>query len=110
MTAIHIPVEKNTTADALSRLEDAGDHMIRSQCLKEAERALGVIAGIDGFTNEGNKRMETWYDPGSSFAQDSLTAVWTINTMLIHPQIPLILLSLKKEKAEKARAIILLLA
>ncbi|KAH7816594.1 uncharacterized protein MONOS_5864 [Monocercomonoides exilis] len=105
---IHIPREKNTTADALSRLEVVGDYMIRSQYLNEAERALGVIAEINGFANEGNKRMETRHGAGSLFTQYGLTADWTMNTTLIHPPIPLILPSLKKSKAEITRAIILL--
>ncbi|KAH7826370.1 uncharacterized protein MONOS_13929 [Monocercomonoides exilis] len=100
--------EKNTNADALSRLDAAGDYMIRSQCSKEADRTLGVTAEIDEFAYEGNKRKDTWHGPGSSFAQDGLTADWIMNTMLIHPPIPLILPSLKKAKAMIARAIILL--
>ncbi|KAH7823354.1 uncharacterized protein MONOS_8442 [Monocercomonoides exilis] len=108
MTAIKIPGEKNGTTETSFRLEATRYNLKRSQCLKEAERALGATSEIYAFANERNKRMETRHGAGSQFTQYGLTADLTMNTTLIHPPIPLILPSLKKTKAEITRAIILI--
>ncbi|KAH7816687.1 uncharacterized protein MONOS_8423 [Monocercomonoides exilis] len=108
VNAIHIPGERNIAVEALSQTVVEGDYEITAREQKEAEQAFEAVHIVDAFANRKNKRCVTWYGPGSPWCKDGLAADWGRDVVLLHPPIPLIVPCLKKARAEKTRAIILL--
>ncbi|KAH7832713.1 uncharacterized protein MONOS_13045 [Monocercomonoides exilis] len=90
VNAIDIPGERNIKADTLFRTAAAGDHEITARAQSKAQRCV------------------IWYGPGSTWCTDGLAADWGRCVVLLHPPIPHIIPFLKKAKAERTRAIILL--
>ncbi|KAH7825981.1 uncharacterized protein MONOS_4552 [Monocercomonoides exilis] len=106
--AQHLPGRKNHRADALSRLERAGDYEIKDEALEEVHAQLKVRPTLDAFAFKRNHKVERLCGVSSPIAEDGLTVPWSNECVLAHPQIPLIPMVIRKAQMENARAIILL--
>lgn len=106
--AEHIPGIRNKAADALSRLEWAGDYSVKEEVLEEVYRTLNWRPEVDAFASPRNYRCPRWFGPGSMIAEDGLTADWRGMKILAHPPIPLILPVLRKLRLERPQCLLLI--
>lgn len=106
--AEHIPGIRNKAADALSRLEWAGDYSVKEEVLEEVYRKLNWKPDVDAFASPRNYRCPRWFGPGSMIAEDGLTADWRGMRILAHPPVPLILPVLRKIQLERPQCLLLI--
>ncbi len=108
----HIAGLKNTTADALSRLERSGDYSIRQEVLDLLCTVMEIKPTLDPFSSLSNHKCQRFWTRSpeeKASGTDGMTAQWSGELMtLLHPPIPLILPALKKTREEKAQALLLL--
>ncbi|KAH7832385.1 uncharacterized protein MONOS_12824 [Monocercomonoides exilis] len=108
MRATHISGIKNTRADALSRLERAGDYEVRAEELLEILKIAQRTPTLDAFAASHNHKLERWCGINSPIAEDGLMVPWKGEVVLAHPPVPLIVSTIQKAKREKAQVILLL--
>ncbi|KAH7828819.1 uncharacterized protein MONOS_14788 [Monocercomonoides exilis] len=106
--AQNLPGRKNHRADALSRLERAGDNEIKDEALEELLAQLKVRPTLDAFSSEHNHKVERWCGVGSPIAEDGLAVPWSQECVLAHPPIPLIPMVIRKSQQERAQVVLLL--
>ncbi|KAA6339759.1 MAG: hypothetical protein EZS28_052585, partial [Streblomastix strix] len=90
--AVHIKGVDNRQADALSRLELAGDYQIRTKYLTTALLQLGLTLQEDMFATKSNAKCTIYYSPTQEEAAagtGGLQAVWSNKTILINPPLTL---------------------
>ncbi|KAH7816446.1 uncharacterized protein MONOS_13431c1 [Monocercomonoides exilis] len=108
LKAVHLPGLRNTRADALSRLERAGDYSIADSELTEILATLQVSPTLDAFAAQHNHKVERWCGIGSPLGEDGLAYPWKNECVLVHPPIPLIPMTIRKAQKERVPVVLLL--
>ncbi|KAH7822459.1 uncharacterized protein MONOS_15664 [Monocercomonoides exilis] len=108
LRAVHLPGLRNTRADALSRLERAGDYSIADSELKEILSVLQVTPTLDAFAAQHNHKVDRWCGIGSPLGEDGLAYPWKNECVLAHPPVPLIPMTIRKAQKERVPVVLLL--
>ncbi|KAH7819752.1 uncharacterized protein MONOS_4238 [Monocercomonoides exilis] len=108
LRAVHLPGLQNTRADALSRLERAGDYSITDEDLSQILEVLQVSPTLDAIAAQHNHKVERWCGIGSPLGEDGLAYPWKNECVLAHPPIPLIPMTIRKAQKERAPVVLLL--
>ncbi|KAH7822277.1 putative Reverse transcriptase (RNA-dependent DNA polymerase) [Monocercomonoides exilis] len=108
LRAVHLHGLRNTRADALSRLERAGDYSIADSELKEILSVLQVTPTLDAFAAQHNHKVDRWCGIGSPLGEDGLAYPWKNECVLAHPPVPLIPMTIRKAQKERVPVVLLL--
>jgi hypothetical protein len=101
---VHLPGKENSAADALSRLELAGDYQLNPAALSHALEILEVKCTVDLFAAPWNAQMPRWVgwsQASPSMSPDALKQSWRSEIPYIFPPISLIGKVLQKLVTEK---------
>ncbi|KAA6396593.1 MAG: putative reverse transcriptase [Streblomastix strix] len=108
--ATYIPGKENQVADALSRLNRAGDYSINKNIAANLFKKIQFNPTIDLFANRKTKladRYCTITQDHQAVARDAFSITWSSEQPLIHPPIPLIGRCLKRIQQENLRALMI---
>ncbi|KAA6402069.1 MAG: putative Transposon Ty3-I Gag-Pol polyprotein [Streblomastix strix] len=109
--ATYLPGEQNITADALSRLNGAGDYHLESKIFIQLINQAKFPATIDLFANKENKLLKrycTTQIDKEAVARDAFSISWKNEYPIIHPPIPVIGRCLEIIKQDKISALMIL--
>ncbi|KAA6388604.1 MAG: hypothetical protein EZS28_015870 [Streblomastix strix] len=106
----HLPGVRNEIADALSRLQRAGDYKLKEKIFQQTCLQMNLNPTIDLFSQHFNnllpRFMSTTRGHGET-AIDALNQTWKKELPWIHPPIPLLPAIQKKIKEEQIEAMII---
>jgi hypothetical protein len=116
LSAKHLPGVHNEGADALSRLEGAGDYELKaeifrwglSQLLREGEKVEDLVE-IDLFASAKNTKLPAFITPNSpeeGEESDAFSIRWEGKRVYAHPPILMIAKALRKIEIEKVEAVV----
>ncbi|KAH7818413.1 uncharacterized protein MONOS_8785 [Monocercomonoides exilis] len=105
LRASHVPGVLNTRADALSRLERAGDYEVQDEECEKIMTKLNIAPTLDAFAAQLNRKVGRWCGVGSQLAEDGLMFPWKNEVVLAHPPIPLVIPTIQKARQERAQVI-----
>ncbi|KAH7831530.1 uncharacterized protein MONOS_11106 [Monocercomonoides exilis] len=108
LKAVHLPGFRNTRADALSRLERAGDYSIADSELKEILSVLQITPTLDAFAAQHNHKVDRWCGIGSPLGEDGLAYPWKNECVLAHPPVHLIPMTIPNAQKERVQVVLLL--
>jgi hypothetical protein len=108
---MHLPGLENTLADALSRMDSAGDYSLKQEYFLLGLRMLGFQPSIDLFAHRDNAkclRYAALPGPGSATAAvtDAFTIPWNTERPYIFPPVQIIPEVLQKIQDEKVSAVV----
>jgi ribonuclease HI len=107
--AEHLPGVQNSSADALSRLEIAGDYQLDKDIFQSGLQTIQMFPEIDLFATEENHllpRFVTVKRSMSAIAVNAFSINWNNLSIYLHPPIILISKCLQKIIHDKAEAVI----
>jgi ribonuclease HI len=114
----HRPGKLNEVADALSRLERAGDYALKREAFEKGMVALAEpgeepkeIVNLDLFATRRNTLLDQYVFPSpdcAAVACDAFSVTWKEWRPLIHPPITLILRCLQRIREENVRAVVVI--
>jgi ribonuclease HI len=107
----HIPGVKNATADALSRLDRAGDYELKTEMYRRGTQFLNVNPEVDLFATDANHKCQRYLAlPGvmgrGACAWDALRFSWAGGRMYAFPPVQILPRVLQKIRAERAEVIL----
>ncbi|KAA6389423.1 MAG: hypothetical protein EZS28_015052 [Streblomastix strix] len=112
LMTFHIPILRNRSADALSRLAWRGDYKINPLILQEIMQRLQFYPQLDAFANRTTKQYKRYCsllkDRKSEGKRGAFSIPWNNKSLLLHPPIEQIPKVLKKLKMEPAAALFIL--
>jgi ribonuclease HI len=110
------PGVENKTADALSRLEGAGDYFLKQEIfwkglegLKEEKEAVSDMVEIDLFATSTNTRLNKFISPNPQIeaeGSDAFSVSWKGRKVYAHPPISLIPKVLLRIELERVNAVV----
>jgi ribonuclease HI len=114
--AKHRPGVQNVTADALSRLEGAGDYYLRKEVFQKGIQDLKMdsetemdVVEIDMFATGRNARLMKYVSPSpeeGAVASDAFSQNWKSQRVYAHPPILLIAKTILKVELEKVETVL----
>ena len=104
----HVPGVENGLADALSRMQSAGDYQLKAEHFQRGLRFLEASPTIDLFASEHNHKLPRYAAlPGSGGSSatvwDAMTIPWTRETPYVFPPVQMIPTVLQKLRTDHVR-------
>ncbi|KAA6387097.1 MAG: putative reverse transcriptase [Streblomastix strix] len=106
----HLPGIKNEIAEAISRLQRAGEYKLKEKIFQQTCLQMNLNPTIDLFSQHFNNllpRFMLTIRGHGEIAIDALNQTWKMELPWIHPPIPLIPAVLKKIREEQIEAMII---
>jgi hypothetical protein len=106
ITMSHVPGVDNDFADALSRMDTAGDYELLPDVFQDGVRALGARPSIDLFASRFNHKLARFVAlpgklAGGAVAEDALMFNWSRETPYVFPPVQIVARVLQKLERDR---------